>query len=179
MHWESQPKRSKLPSSENCPAAGYSATAWPASVFDRMLGCPTLSVRSDFLRVAFKPFGSSHRLEIAFDFGVAPALGRQKSSRLGRDGPRLVERSPTPSPSFFSLSVSPLQLSMRRSSRFEIAFDFGVAPALGRQKSSRLGRDGPRLVERSPTPSPPFSVCLCCHYSYSRGALVVGSSPRF
>ena len=96
MHWESQPKRSKLPSSENCPAAGYSATAWPASVFDRMLGCPTLSVRSDFLRVAFKPFGSSRRLEIAFDFGVAPALGRQKSSRLGRDCPRLVERSPTP-----------------------------------------------------------------------------------
>ena len=42
-----------------------------------------------------------------------------------------------------------------------------------------VGRDGPRLVERLPTPSPPFSVCLCRHYSYSRGALVVGSSPRF
>ena len=42
-----------------------------------------------------------------------------------------------------------------------------------------VGRDGPRLVERSPTPSPRFSVCLCRHYSYPRGALVVGSSPRF
>ena len=53
---------------------------------------------------------SCRRLEIAFDYGVAPALGRQKSSRVGRDGPRLVERSPTPSPPFFSLTVSPLQL---------------------------------------------------------------------
>ncbi|PHX98542.1 MAG: hypothetical protein CK530_13860 [Planctomycetaceae bacterium] len=51
-----------------------------------MLGCQTLSVRSDCLRAAFKPFGSSCRLEIAFDFGVAPALGRQKSSRVGRGG---------------------------------------------------------------------------------------------
>ena len=34
-----------------------------------------------------------------------------------RDGPRLVERLPTPAPPFFSLPVSPLQLFERRFSR--------------------------------------------------------------
>ena len=33
----------------------------------------------------------------------------------------------------------------------------GTPTASGRQKSPRVGRRGPRLVEHSPTPSPPFS----------------------
>jgi len=133
------------------------------------------------------------------------ASGRQKSPRVGRGGPRLVERSPTPSPRFSSglrrrFTLIPVRSSIQdwlvhrrlRGGKSLLAWaaaaqgsssvrrplrlpfpvgattlhaDFsalkhpilvGTPTASGRQKSPRVGRSGPRLVERSPTPSPPL-----------------------
>ena len=85
------------------------------------------------------------------------ASGRQKSPRVGRRGPRLVERSPTPSPPLFQWAATTLHADFSALKHPRLV---GTPTASGRQKSPRVGRSGPRLVERSPTPSPPFSSGL-------------------
>ena len=83
----------------------------------------------------------------------ADGFGAAKVSSRGSRRPKARRAFADPFASLFQWAATTLHAD---SSAFKHPRLVGTPTASGRQKSPRVGRSGPRLVERSPTPSPPL-----------------------